>query len=167
MRVALFGLLAALLLTSCAALRPVAPEVNLMGLVMDEVTLSHINLVANLRLFNPNDVSLSVEGVEYELRLNGVRVSSGQALRRLDIGAREFGTLDLRLASAYADLFRFFNEIQHGEELDFRLTGKIQVGGFGILGHTFAFDQAGKIPLAGKNGGRAPFADPLGPPRRN
>ena len=137
----------ALFLSACAAMQPAAPEVNLMGLILDEVTLSHVNMKANLRLFNPNDTTISVKSVEYELELNGVHVSTGKSLRGLSIPANEYGNLDLRLSSAYWDLFLFFSKVQQGEELDFRLTGKVRVGGLGIIGHTFDFDHEGKIPL--------------------
>ncbi|MEW6291474.1 MAG: LEA type 2 family protein [Thermodesulfobacteriota bacterium] len=167
-RASLFSLLVAFLLSSCAAMHPAAPEINLMGLVMDEVTLSHVNMVANLRLFNPNAVTLRVEGVEYELQLNGVKVSAGKSLNSLDVPANDFGSLDLRLSSAYWDLFRFVNNIQQGEELDFRLTGRVRVGGLGIIGHTFNFDHEGKIPLLSKDGRPSPLFNPsVVPPRRN
>ena len=97
----------ALFLSACTAMQPAAPEVNLMGLILDEVTLSHVNMKANLRLFNPNDTTISVKSVEYELELNGVHVSTGKSLRGLSIPANEYGNLDLRLSSAYWDLFRF------------------------------------------------------------
>jgi len=160
-RASLLSLLAACLIASCAAMQPAAPEINLMGLVMDEVTLSHVNMVANLRLFNPNAVTLRVESVEYELQLNGVKVSDGKSLRSLDIAANDFGSMDLRLSSAYWDLFRVVNNIQQGEEFDFHLTGKVRVGGLGIIGHTFNFDHEGKIPLLNKDGRPSPLFDPL------
>ncbi|MCK9294135.1 MAG: LEA type 2 family protein [Desulfobulbaceae bacterium] len=167
-RAALCSLLVVFLLSSCAAMQPVAPEINLMGLVVDEVTLSHVNMVASLRLFNPNDVTLQVEDVEYELELNGIKVSSGKSLRSLDVPANDFGSLDLRLSSAYWDLFRFASNIQQGEELDFRLTGKVRVGGLGLIGHTFNFDHEGKIPLLTKEGQPSPLLDPLNmTPRQN
>lgn len=168
LRAFLCSLLVVFLLSSCAAMQPVAPEINLMGLVMDEVTLSHVNMVANLRLFNPNEVSLRVDNVEYELQLNGIKVSSGKSLRSLSIAANDFGSLDLRLSSAYWDLFRFASNIEQGEELDFRLTGKVRVGGLGIIGHTFNFDHEGKIPLLSKDGQPSPLFNPLVmPPRQN
>ncbi|RJX34346.1 MAG: hypothetical protein C4531_04300 [Desulfurivibrio sp.] len=168
LRASLCSLLLAVLLASCAAMQPVAPEINLMGLVMDEVTLSHVNMVANLRLFNPNAVTLSVENVEYELQLNGVKVSTGQSLNSLDIAANDYGSIDLRLSSAYWDLFRFAGNIEQGEELDFRLTGKVRVGGLGIINHTFNFDHEGKIPLLNREGRPSPLLAPLFmPPAQN
>jgi LEA14-like dessication related protein len=157
-------LLVSLLLTACAALQPAAPEINLMGLVMDDVTLSHVNMVANLRLFNPNDMTINVESVEYALELNGVQVSTGKALRRLSIPANDYGTLDLRLSSSYLDLYRFFSRVQQGEELDFRLAGKVRVGGLAIIGHTFDFDHKGKIPLLSRKEDLPPLPGPPEPP---
>lgn len=151
------------LLTSCAAMQPASPEINLIGLFIDEVTLSHVNMVANLRLYNPNTVSLQVESIEYQLYLNGVRVSSGRSVSGMEISANDYGSFDLRLSTAYWDLFRFVNNFQEGENIDYHLIGKVQVGGFGVIGHTFDFDHEGTIPLQNGDSRPAPAIMPPSP----
>jgi len=136
-----------LLLSGCAAMRPTPPEVNLIGIEVRDISLTHVNLLANLRLFNPNAASITVLEVDYTLFLNGVKVSQGQTAKPVSIGAEDYGDVDLRMSSAYWDLFQFLNRMQTGEELEFSLQGSVKVGSLGMLSQTFTFDKHGNIPL--------------------
>lgn len=138
---------ATLLLAACASVRPLPPEVNLTNLEVTDLTLSHANLMADLKIFNPNDVSVTVEQVEYALLLNDVKISAGKSLEKVRIDAGEYGETTLRLSSAYLDLWRILNQMQKGENVRFNLKGKIKVGGFGILRKAFHFSRKGNIPL--------------------
>lgn len=135
---------------SACALKPVAaPEVSLNDLQITELSLTHANLLAGLKIFNPNSVAVKIQQVDYTLSLNGIRVSSGQSAKEVSIGAEEYGNLSLRLSSAYWDLLRIFNQVQSGKTAKFLLDGKVKVGGFGILGKTFDFKKEGDISLGG------------------
>lgn len=136
-------------LSSCALKPVIAPEISLADLQISELSLTHANMLAGLKIFNPNSVGLTIEQVNYTLSLNGIAVSSGQSAKEVRIGAEEYATLDLRMSSAYWDLLRIFNQVQTGKNAKFLLDGKIKVGGFGILGKTFDFKKEGDIPLGG------------------
>lgn len=145
-------LLPALLLVvlPACALRPVnAPEVSLADLQITELSLTHANMLAGLKIFNPNRVGVTIRQVDYTLSLNGIRISSGQSAREVHIGPEEYGTMNLRLSSAYWDLLRLFNQVQSGKPAKFALDGKVKVGGPGLLGKTFDFKREGEIPLGG------------------
>lgn len=136
-------------LPACALKPVVAPEVSLADLQISELSLTHANMLAGLKIFNPNSIPLTVEQVDYSLSLNGIRVSSGQSAKEVRIGAEEYGTLSLRMSSAYWDLLRIFNQLQTGTNAKFLLDGKVKVGGYGILGKTFDFKKEGDISLSG------------------
>jgi len=134
---------------SCASIRPISPEVNLMALEVDEITLSHVNMVASLRFYNPNETHLTISGLKYTLFLNDMKVSQGRTARTVEISPDGFGTMPLRISSAYWDILKFLNKTQSKEELHFFLKGTIKVRGVGV-GHTFNFDKEGMIPLVHK-----------------
>lgn len=136
-------------LTSCATKQVIAPEVSLADLQISELSLTHANMLAGLKIYNPNRVGLTVQQVDYSLSLNGIRVSSGQSAKEVSIGAEEYATLELRMSSAYWDLLRIFNLVQTGKNAKFLLDGKVKVGGFRILGKTFDFKKEGDISLSG------------------
>lgn len=45
-----------------------------MRLDVQNVTMSHVNLLADLRVFNPNEKALTMQGVDYTLHLEGIKV---------------------------------------------------------------------------------------------
>lgn len=143
-------LLAACLLgltVSCATVEPIPPEVNLMSLEMQDVTLSHANMLADLRVFNPNDFELTVEHVYYVLHLNDIKVVAGRSIPAVRIGPQEYQHLTLRLASAYWNILQLFNSMQGATAVTYGLEGEVTVSGVGLLGHTFPFAAHGSVPL--------------------
>lgn len=143
----LFGLLLAVTLSACSTLNAIPPEVNLMRVDVQDVTLSHVNLLADLRLFNPNDKSLTIQGVDYTLHLEGIKVFSGKSSLTQTIEPQEYGHLTLRLASAYWDIIQLFNKLPNKSDVAFSMQGSIRVGGNRLFAQRFTFDKQGIIPL--------------------
>jgi LEA14-like dessication related protein len=132
---------------ACTLVRPLPPEVSLLNLELTGLSLSHATLSADLQVFNPNGVAVTLKEVDYVLRLNDVVVSKGQSLGNVRIGAGEYGTANLRISSAYADLWRVLKQARKNENVEFGLKGLVKVGGLGVLNKTFHFDRQGSIPL--------------------
>lgn len=143
----LFGLLLAVTLSACSTLNAIPPEVNLMRVDVQDVTLSHVNLLADLRVFNPNDKSLTIQGVDYTLHLEGIKVFSGKSSLTQTIEPQEYGHLTLRLASAYWDIIQLFNKLPNKSDVAFSMQGSIRVGGNRLFAQRFTFDKQGIIPL--------------------
>lgn len=136
-----------LLPLACSPIKPQAPEVNLLNLSVAEITLSHVNMLADLRFFNPNQRSLTVREIEYTLTLNGTQVSEGRSFKPLTIAAGEYGSTAIRLASAHWNILRFINSVKQGESVRFVMDGFVKVGGVGLLGNTFSFKKEGYFLL--------------------
>lgn len=134
-----------LLLGACASLRPEPPEVSLVGLQVQELTLSHVNMLAELRLFNPNRIGLTVEEVNYALTLNNIAVSAGRSLVPVRVEPGQSGTVFLRISGAYLNLLQLFSSLQRGEELKYLLDGTVTVGGPGVTEWTFPLRQEGVL----------------------
>lgn len=134
-----------LLLGACASLRPEPPEVSLIGLQIEELTLSHINMRADLRLFNPNRIGLTIEQVDYALALNGVRVSAGKSMSAVRIAAGDSADVALRISGSYLTLLQLINNLHRQEDLKYLLDGSVKVRGMGILGRTFPLREEGVI----------------------
>ena len=93
-------LLITALLNSCSTINTTPPEVNLMALEVQDVTLSHVNLLADLRIFNPNQDAVTIQGVDYTLHLEGVKVFAGRSSFTEMIAPQEYGHITMRLSSA-------------------------------------------------------------------
>ncbi len=137
----------ALSASSCSTIQAVPPEVNLMRIDVQDVTLSHVNLLADLRVFNPNDKPLTIQGVDYTLHLEGIKVFSGKSNLRQTIQSQEYGHLTLRLSSAYWDIIQLFNKLPNTTDVDFSMQGSIRIGENRLFAQRFSFDKQGTIPL--------------------
>jgi len=114
---------------------------------VQDVTLSHVNLLADLRVFNPNDKALTIQGVDYTLHLEGVKVFSGKSNLSQTIAPQEYGRLILRLSSAYWDIIQFLNKLPNRFDVAFSMEGSILVGGNRLFAQRFSFAKQGIIPL--------------------
>lgn len=139
--------LLAISFTSCSTIDAVPPEVNLMRVDVQDVTLSHVNLLADLRVFNPNEKTLSIQGVDYTLHLEGIKVFSGKNNLSQTIAPLEYGHVTLRLSSAYWDIVQLFNKLPNKSDVAFSMQGSILVGGNRLFARRFTFDKQGIIPL--------------------
>lgn len=140
------------LATGCAAIRPEPPDIQLAGLEISDISLTHANFLASLSLYNPNSAALDVEGLEFALFLNDVRVARGITARSFTIPAEESGTAALRMSTSFIDLFRLSQKLQGLDAVPFRIVGDVKVGGPGFLWMTVPIDSEGIIPLAGAIG---------------
>jgi len=143
----LFALLAAALLNSCSTINATPPEVNLMALEVQDVTLSHVNMLADLRIFNPNRDSVTIQGVNYTLHLEGVKVFSGQSSFTQSIEPQEYGRFSLRLASAYWNIIELLNRLPDKGDVSFSMHGSIKVGESSLFAKRYSFTKQGMIPL--------------------
>jgi len=138
----------ALLLTACASMRPIPPEVSLLSLQLENLTLSHAIMSADLSLYNPNDFPLEIQRVVYSLSLDGIKMAQGQAGQKVHIAAHDTGSLTLRLSSSYLNLLRVGRNRQEQTDIPFAISGQVTLGGFGVMSRTVSFEEEGIIPLA-------------------
>ena len=143
----LFILLIAAFLSGCSTMNTTPPEVNLMALEVQDVTLSHVNLLADLRIFNPNQDAVTIQGVDYTLHLEGVKVFSGKSSFTQSIGSQEYGRVSLRLSSAYWNIIELLNRIPDKEDVSFSMRGSIKVGESSLFAKRYSFTKQGMIPL--------------------
>ena len=138
-------------LSSCSTINAIPPEINLMKVDIQDVTLSHVNLLAELRVFNPNEKAVTVQGVDYKLHLEGIKVFSGRSNLSQTVEPQKYGLLSLRLSSAYWDIIQLLNRLPDKSEVAFSMNGTIKVGESSIFAQRFSFDKQGVIPLQKNN----------------
>jgi LEA14-like dessication related protein len=143
----LLAFLSAIQLSSCSTVNVIPPEINLMRIDVQDVTLSHINFLADIRVFNPNADALNIQGVDYILYLEGIKVFSGRNNLAQTIAPQEFGYMSLRLSSAYWDIIQLLNKLPDKTDVAFSLEGSIRLGRKGIFAQRFSFNKEGIIPL--------------------
>jgi LEA14-like dessication related protein len=134
-------------LSSCSSVNVIPPEVNLMRVDVQDITLSHVNLLADIRIFNPNDDAITIQGVDYVLHLEGVKLFSGRSIMAQTIAPEEYGHLSLRLSSTYWDIIQLLNKLPDKADVAFSMEGSIRVGKTGLFARRISFRREGMIPL--------------------
>jgi LEA14-like dessication related protein len=110
---------------------------------VQDVTLSHVNLLADLRVFNPNENAITIQGVDYTLHLEGIRVFSGRSNLAQTVEPQKYGFLTLRLSSAYWDIIQLLNKVPDKTDVSFTMQGSIRVGESGMFAKSYSFDKQG------------------------
>lgn len=98
-------------LAGCAGLgaRPEAPRVSLAGLDIQSIELFEQRYVLHLRLQNPNDFDLHLDGLEFTLDFNRRAFASGVSRQRVRLPAFGEAVLDVQVSS---NLARVFDQLQ-------------------------------------------------------
>ena len=128
-------LMVLLLAGGCASLTPgfQHPEVNLVSFTpVPSSGLLEQRFKVGLRVLNPNGVSLPLKGLSYSLKLNGHKVVSGVAADVPELPAYGETRLDLEAGISLLGGARFITGLLQGggEQLDYRLETRLNVGAF-------------------------------------
>jgi LEA14-like dessication related protein len=150
-------------LAGCATLSGLEPpSVHVANINLSNVTLFEQQYKLGLRLQNPNDVDLAIEGLSFEIELNDQAFAQG--VSRQGVTVPRYGTamIEVEGFSTLGDLLRQYKQLAKGDlkGLRYRMKGKLSLGG----GVTLPFDRKGEIglPEADRSGAPAPKASPNG-----
>ena len=133
-RTLLCAVAAALLAAGCASL-PVgldAPQVSLSDLSLQGGGLFEQRIGLVLRVVNPNRRELAIDGMSFELELNGKKFARGVSDRSLSIPGLGEALVDKR-GHFLGDVLRQLGSLGERRGIDYRLYGKVLMSGFGSL----------------------------------
>lgn len=129
-RTLLLGLALALL-SGCAGLlaRPVPPQVNIVAISLTDANLFEQRYHIKLRLQNPNDFDLSIDGVQFQVQLNGRPFASGISSAPVSVPRFGMAVIEIDAVSTLAEVARQLNDIVMGQTQGVRytLTGKVHL----------------------------------------
>jgi LEA14-like dessication related protein len=117
----------ALLLAGCASMEP--PSITLTSLQGQPSTLFEQRFITNLRIQNPNDFDLPLEGLSFDIVVNDQPFAKG--VGRTDTVIPAFGSGVVQ-AEAVTTLMSFVRQVQMmgrggGPKLSYAVTGKLKV----------------------------------------
>jgi len=141
-----FILLATVLLGACATLSPYkdSPRVSLVSIQPQEIGMLEQRFALQLRILNPNDVAIPVEGLSYAIEINDREFAYGVSRQSVEIPAFGEALLDVEVAS---NLLNVMQQLQalHSEtrnSMAYRLTGKISLANSPA---SLPFDYSGEL----------------------
>jgi len=132
----------------CAPTRNfISPQVELLGLNIRDVSLSHINYQAQIRVYNPNLEPLDITEVGYALYLNGVNMVNGESQVEQTVEPHQEVQIPLRLSGSLFSTLRFLASMPNARRISFVMKGTIS--GFSRSGRSFSlpFEEEGELDL--------------------
>lgn len=132
----------AVMLAGCAGLRDLEPpEVVVTAIRPVDATLLEQRFDVDLRIYNPNNRDLSVEGVDFELDLNGKRLARGAGATDLDLPRLGEAETTVRVSSSFLGLARQLMSAGETDTLTYRMKGRIHLS----PGGSVPFDKSGEL----------------------
>jgi len=118
------GLAAPLLLAACGVTGdPVPPQVRLADLRLLDAGLFEQRFELDLRVGNPNDFALPLDGLTFDLEVNGEAFARGFSDRRVTIPRLGVGLVSVTASTTLIDMVRQMMLLAQRGDLSYRLTG--------------------------------------------
>jgi LEA14-like dessication related protein len=146
----MLGLLAALL-SGCASL-PGGYEplnVTLADVKPSQFSLLEQEYAMKIRVQNPNNREIALQGVSFALELNGKSFAKGVSSQSGTVPAFGDVVLDVKAISTLGGLLDQVSSMRQGmDKISYRLQGKLAAAG----GTTLPFDSTGTVDLSALTG---------------
>lgn len=143
-RVSLLGLL----LGACSALVPKleAPELTVVKVDVLHSDLLSQQLRVRMRVQNPNDRSLPVRGITYEMEVAGEPFAHGESEKNFEVPALGSTEFDVNVtANAASALLRLASSGQKLDAVEYRMKGKVSLSS-GMI-RSVPFEKKGVFKL--------------------
>lgn len=121
------------------------PDVSLAGLRFAEPGVSEQALAVELRLENPNEFDVSVDGLAFALDINELPFAKGLTDEVFTLPGDGEVVVPVSITIPTTDLIDRVAAIGIGRRLDYRLTGEADIGGWFMP--TIPFLREGKLAL--------------------
>lgn len=126
------------------------PQVTLESLQMLPPTGMTQRFNIGLRMANPNDRPLKIDGIAYTLALNGYKLVDGVGSDIPEVAPFSEVSFNVQASTNVFEAVRFINNFvgeRGAEQLDYRLKADLAVAG---LSRRLSVEEAGKVPLLGE-----------------
>lgn len=125
------------------------PEITLTNIELVELGLLEQRFNLKLRIQNPNDVALRINGMAFDVELNGVAFAKGLSDKTVTVPRMSETILELKVTSTLGTLWRQLNELHKSnrDKIDYQLSGRLFLEGLGSV----PFEQKGDVfmPFSG------------------
>jgi len=134
----------------------IPPKVNLAGLVPVGGTLFEQRFRVDLRVSNPNDFAIPLDGLSFDMALNGAHFATGLSNQSVTIPRLGSEVVEIEAVAGSVDLFRNLMIVAQQGRLDYQIKGTALIGG--VVQDTVPFEREGRLSLIPDAGGRDRFA---------
>ncbi len=139
-----------LVLCGCSAMQQIAnmqkPTVDVQGVHLTGLSLDSVALGLDLNVNNPNPISATLAGFDYDLQVNNSSVVKGNENQQTTIQAAGTSTVEVPVAISFHDLYNTFKSLSSQDSTGYTLKCGLSVD-LPVLGTTrIPVTTSGKIP---------------------
>ena len=118
------------------------PEVSLADIRLLDGNLLEQRFLLSLRVTNPNNVDIPVEGLNFTLDINGGHFARGVGNQPVVIPRLGEAMVEVTATTGLGSFLRQFKELAKGrDKMEYRLKGRLVTGNLG----GFDFDRSGDV----------------------
>ena len=124
-----------------------SPRISLSNLVMQESTGFETVFQIQLRVLNPNDTDLNIQGVDCTLEINDKPFASGISKTAIHVPAYGSATVPVTVYASAFGIARGLFGMQQRDELSYQLKGKVRLEDSGWFPSKVPFKSEGMVSL--------------------
>lgn len=113
-----------LVLAACGTAEPVAPQVRVVDLRLVESSVFEQRFEIDLRIGNPNDFALPLDGLTFDLEVNGAAFARGFSDQRVTIPRLGEGRVSVLASTTLVEVVRQMLLLAERGDLTYRLKGQ-------------------------------------------
>jgi LEA14-like dessication related protein len=125
------------------------PIVSLADLRVGRMGLFEQEAFVTLRLRNPNDAAMPIDGAKFNIKLNGEPFARGVSNQSLTVPRLGDATMDATMVISTFDVLNQFLNAGNLQALTYELEGTAFYSGLGFFRRSAPFNQVGKLKLGG------------------
>ena len=139
----------ACLLCGCAVFNKSleSPHISLSDLTVQESTGFEAVFEVQLRVLNPNDIDLNIQGIDCKLEINDKPFAYGLSKVVVKVPAYGTATMPVTMYSSIFNIARGLIDLPLREEMSYRLKGRLRLDGTERLPTKVSFKSEGSIPF--------------------
>jgi LEA14-like dessication related protein len=147
MRTRFIALALAFALTACASVEDaLPPTVQIANVRLASAGLLSQELLIDLRVGNPNDFTLPLRGLTFELDVNGRHFASGLGYAAVDLPRLGYATVPVKGTTDMLGIIGQILALGETDRLSYRIHGRAYIGGLG-RNQAVPYERSGELSL--------------------
>ncbi len=98
------------------------PDAKLEDVKLNDLTFNEADMLFNIRISNPNAVSVNLSGFDYNLLINDASLLKSNENTRIEIPARGTTNLPLPVTLVFKDIYEIYQGLKDADSLDYTLN---------------------------------------------
>jgi len=133
---------------ACAGLnkRLASPTVHIADVKVKEIKALEASFNVQLRVLNPNDISIIAKGVNFDLEINNNHLATGVSNTVTEIPAFGTAVISIDVFSSALDVVRNIIALHDQKTLKYKIKGRLRLGG---VPYYIPFESEGDFDMKG------------------